>query len=109
MDHAVARVLRLVVLLCFLLHRAEAELASLQCDAPVGSQAPLLQFCAGEVLSSTSFVADPEMRTFEGVELITFTAVLSIPHLYMASRYSSSACWGKFTRFGEMNTYPSNR
>jgi hypothetical protein len=70
----VGRVLRLVVLLCFLLlHRPEGELASLQCDAPEGTQAPLLQFCSGEILSSTSFVADPEMRTFEGVELITFT------------------------------------
>ena len=61
---------------------------------------PLWPVCAGEPLTASSFAGDPELRTYAGVEVVVFTAVLppALPHLYAATRFAGSSCFGNVTQ-----------
>jgi hypothetical protein len=71
-----------------------SECATCQIDG-TASGGSLWTVCPSQAVTSATFAADPEVRTYDGRELVTFTAVATaqLPHLYIASRSSAGACW----------------
>jgi hypothetical protein len=69
-------------------------------NVPSDTIPPVWTPCAGEPFTNADFVADPELRTYDGVEVVTFTGVIApfVPHLYGAVRFAGNACFSKITQ-----------